>query len=51
MSDDITIKISIEAHQELLLRKLDTGVPVRTQIDHWLELNKKGKKNGKPKTA
>lgn len=50
MSNDITIKISIEAHQELILRKLDTDVPVIKQIDRWLGVNQKGRKNERSKS-
>lgn len=51
MSNDITIKISLEAHQELILRKLDTDVPVIKQIDRLLGIPKKEKRNAKEKTT
>lgn len=47
MSNELSIRVSLEAHQELILRKLDTGVPVIQQIDRWLGLNKKERKDEK----
>lgn len=43
---DTTIKISLEAYQELVLKKIETGVPIRRQIDD-LVIPKKEKLNGK----
>ena len=35
---DTSIKISLQAYQELVLRKISTGVPIRTQIDRILKV-------------
>ncbi len=42
---DTTIKISLEAYQELVLKKIETGVPITRQIDD-LVIPKKEKNNG-----
>lgn len=39
-----TIKISLEAYQELVLRKIDTDVPITKQIDKLLGVNQDKKK-------
>ncbi len=41
---DTTIKISLEAYQELVLRKISTGVPIKVQIDRILKVKKEKKK-------
>lgn len=43
MAQEQTIKISLEAYQELVLRKISTDVPITKQIDRLLKV-KKGKK-------
>jgi hypothetical protein len=40
----VSIRISLEAYQELVLRKITTRVPITQQIDAWLKI---GVKNGK----
>ena len=42
MAQEQSIKISLEAYQELVLRKIDSDVPITKQIDKLL-----GIKNGK----
>lgn len=44
---DQSIKISLEAYQELVLRKISTGVPIKVQIEKWLKI---GEKNDKKST-
>lgn len=48
---DTSIKVSLEAYQELVLRKISTGVPIKTQIDRILEIShdtaKKSRKRSK----
>lgn len=48
MSDQ-SIRISLEAYQELVLRKISTGVPIGRQIEDLLKIKqeKKGKNNKK----
>ena len=44
----VSIRISLESYQELVLRKIDSGVPITTQIDHLLRdknVNPSGKKS------
>jgi len=46
MSDNgVSIKVSLEAHQELCLRKISTGVPISRQIEIWLKIGVKNAKN------
>ena len=40
MSNQITIKIPLEVYQELVLRKVDTGVPISEQIRRLLKVKK-----------
>lgn len=35
---DTSIKISLESYQELVFRKLDTGVPIKVQIERLLKV-------------
>ena len=44
--NQVTIKISLETYQELALRKIDTGVPIATQVERLVlgKPKKKGKK-------
>lgn len=47
MAQEQSIKISLDAYQELILRKISTGVPITKQIDKLLvetimPKNKKG---------
>lgn len=46
MSDNgVSIKITLKTYQELILRKIDSGVPITKQIDKLVFI--KGMKNGK----
>jgi hypothetical protein len=49
----VSIRISLEAYQELVLRKISTGVPITTQIDRLLinTLIQEVKNGTKSKTA
>ncbi len=48
MASEMTIRISLEAYQELVLRKIDTGIPIARQVDD-LVIPKKGAKRERSK--
>jgi hypothetical protein len=35
---DTSIKISLKAYQELVLRKISTGVPIKVQVDRLVKV-------------
>jgi hypothetical protein len=49
MADEVSIKVSLKAYQELVLKKIETGIPITRQIDD-LVLPKKERKHGRKQT-